>query len=214
VGPRNKNARIFPNDPDPASRKSRGNLAKGERQSSGAVALTRLNAAERVSARRSKALGPSCTNIPHERYFFYETKSGALHFHVEASSTGQFPVEEAAGMLAIQCLVRGRCPTDYLVMVEAANRSLSALNKKTEELLKAAYCPSNRIPLTRREEQVLCGVMRNLTNKEIAVALNLSERTVKFHVSSLFTKFGTRGRMELIRQVSSHSAVPPIQVES
>jgi Bacterial regulatory proteins, luxR family len=36
-----------------------------------------------------------------------------------------------------------------------------------------------------------------LANKEIAASLNLSERTVKFHVSSLLIKFRVRGRMEL-----------------
>ncbi len=51
--------------------------------------------------------------------------------------------------------------------------------------------------LTGREEVVLGGVMRSLANKEIAASLNLSERTVKFHVSSLLMKFRVRGRMEL-----------------
>jgi hypothetical protein len=44
--------------------------------------------------------------------------------------------------------------------------------------------------------------MRSLANKEIAATLNLSERTVKFHVSSLLTKFRVRGRMELVREAT------------
>jgi hypothetical protein len=35
--------------------------------------------------------------------------------------------------------------------------------------------------------------------------LNLSERTVKFHVSSLLAKFRVRGRLELVREASRHS---------
>src|SRR6202030_1146228 len=58
------------------------------------------------------------------------------------------------------------------------------------------------VKLTRREEEVLRGVMRSLANKEIATTLNLSERTVKFHVSSLLTKFRVRGRMELAREAT------------
>jgi len=58
------------------------------------------------------------------------------------------------------------------------------------------------VKLTRREEEVLGGVMRSLANKEIAASLNLSERTVKFHVSSLLTKFRVRGRMELVREAT------------
>jgi hypothetical protein len=47
--------------------------------------------------------------------------------------------------------------------------------------------------------------MRSLANKEIAAALNLSERTVKFHVSSLLAKFRVRGRMELVREAAQVS---------
>src|SRR5258708_12248932 len=39
----------------------------------------------------------------------------------------------------------------------------------------------NAVRLTRREEEVLDGILRSLANKEIANELNLSERTVKFH---------------------------------
>jgi Bacterial regulatory proteins, luxR family len=38
--------------------------------------------------------------------------------------------------------------------------------------------------------------------------LNLSERTVKFHVSSLLAKFRVRGRMELVREAARHTASP------
>ena len=50
--------------------------------------------------------------------------------------------------------------------------------------------------------------MRSLANKEIAASLNLSERTVKFHVSSLLSKFRVRGRMELVREAARHTATP------
>ncbi len=56
--------------------------------------------------------------------------------------------------------------------------------------------------MTRREEEVLSGLMKSLANKEIAANLNLSERTVKFHVSSLLAKFRVRGRMELVREAA------------
>jgi DNA-binding CsgD family transcriptional regulator len=37
-----------------------------------------------------------------------------------------------------------------------------------------------------------------MKNKEIALRLNISERTVKFHVSNLLAKFGVRRRADLI----------------
>src|SRR5271154_3089187 len=52
--------------------------------------------------------------------------------------------------------------------------------------------------LSRREQEVLGGLLENLANKEVAERLHISERTVKFHVSNLLAKFGVRRRADLI----------------
>jgi len=52
--------------------------------------------------------------------------------------------------------------------------------------------------LSRREREVLDSLLENVSNKEIANKLNISERTVKFHVSKLLNKFGVRRRADLI----------------
>jgi DNA-binding NarL/FixJ family response regulator len=52
--------------------------------------------------------------------------------------------------------------------------------------------------LSRREQEVLESLLENLANKEIANKLNISERTIKFHVSNLLNKFGVRRRADLI----------------
>jgi DNA-binding NarL/FixJ family response regulator len=52
--------------------------------------------------------------------------------------------------------------------------------------------------LSRREQEVLDSLLENLSNKEIASKLNIAERTVKFHVSNLLSKFGVRRRADLI----------------
>src|SRR6202008_1123053 len=93
-------------------------------------------------------------------------------------------------------------------MVQAEHESLGGLTEKAEKLLQAGHSVGSSVKLTRREEEVLGGGMRSLANKEIAATLNLSERTVKFHVSSLLAKFRVRGRMELVREASRHSSAP------
>ena len=153
-------------------------------------------------------LNVSRASVPRELYFFYEKNTGVSHFHVEAGADGQFPVDQAAGLLAMHCLVRGQSPRDYVVMVQAAPDSLEGLTEKAEQLLQAGHSVGSSVKLTRREEEVLGGVMRSLANKEIAATLNLSERTVKFHVSSLLAKFRVRGRMELVREAARHTATP------
>ncbi|HYL83533.1 MAG TPA: helix-turn-helix transcriptional regulator [Candidatus Angelobacter sp.] len=143
--------------------------------------------------------------FPGNIFFFYEKNTGVAHFQVEADSDGRFPVDQAAGLLAMHCVVRGQSPTDYVVMVQAEDELLEGLKDKANKLLEAGKSVRSRVNLTRREEEVLSGLMKSLANKEIAATLNLSERTVKFHVSSLLAKFQVRGRMELVREASRHT---------
>lgn len=50
--------------------------------------------------------------------------------------------------------------------------------------------------LTSREHEVLEMMMEGLSNKEIAVQLNVSLHTVKFHISSILAKLGAGSRTE------------------
>jgi DNA-binding CsgD family transcriptional regulator len=149
---------------------------------------------------------PTQPAIAKEKFFFYEKNTGVSHFHVESDEQGRFPVEQAAGLLAMHCMVRNQAPEDYVVMVEADSSHLAGLAEKALKLLEAGRSVKSHVKLTRREEEVLNGVMRSQANKEIAATLNLSERTVKFHVSSLLAKFRVRGRMELVREAAQHTA--------
>lgn len=56
--------------------------------------------------------------------------------------------------------------------------------------------------LTPRERAVLEQLARGLGNKQIAAALRISERTVKFHVSSVFTKLGATNRTEAVTRAA------------
>jgi DNA-binding NarL/FixJ family response regulator len=60
---------------------------------------------------------------------------------------------------------------------------------------KALDCEAN---ISRREREVLDLLLANLSNKEIAARLFISERTVKFHVSNLLSKFNVQRRADLI----------------
>lgn len=152
-------------------------------------------------------LTDSRTAFPRDVFFFYEKTTGVAHFHVETGSDGRFPADQAAGLLAMHCMVRGQAPSDYVVMVQAEDEILESLTEKAEKLLEAGKSVRSKVSLTRREEEVLCGLMKSLANKEIASNLNLSERTVKFHVSSLLAKYRVRGRMELVREASRQTGV-------
>lgn len=52
--------------------------------------------------------------------------------------------------------------------------------------------------LSRREQEVYEMVLDQKTNKEIAWELNISVRTVKFHISNLLGKYRAQSRVDLI----------------
>src|SRR5258708_30401916 len=104
-------------------------------------------------------------NVPRELYFFYEKNTGVSHFHIEAGPDGHFPVEQAAGLLAMHCLVRGQSPRDYVVMVQAAPESLEGLTEKAEQLLQAGHPLGNSGKLPPRDQQEPGGVSRYLSYK-------------------------------------------------
>jgi DNA-binding CsgD family transcriptional regulator len=55
-------------------------------------------------------------------------------------------------------------------------------------------------PLTEREIEVLGLLTQGLQNKQIALTLNISENTIKFHISSIYSKLGVSNRTEAVRR--------------
>jgi DNA-binding CsgD family transcriptional regulator len=141
------------------------------------------------------------SSIHPQSFVFCERSSGAVRLRVEAENDGSMPVEKAAGLLAMHCLVRGQAPEDYELMVVSRESLLHLVAERAQQLLAAGRALGSGVKVSRREQEVLDGVLQHLTNKEIARNLNVSERTVKFHVSSLLAKFGVTDRMALTREV-------------
>ena len=52
--------------------------------------------------------------------------------------------------------------------------------------------------ITTRESQILKRVARGRTNREIAAALHITERTAKAHLSAIFDFFGVENRTQAV----------------
>jgi DNA-binding CsgD family transcriptional regulator len=176
-----------------------------------AIAARTENCEDHLTRRRKQsAVEQVCpTALLPESFVLCERSSGAVRFRVEAESDGSVPVEKIAGLLAVHCLVRGHTPEDYELMVITGGSLLDMVAERAQQLLAAGRALGSGVKVSRREQDVLDGILQRLANKEIASRLHVSERTVKFHVSSLLAKFGVTDRVALSREVS-FSRMPSI----
>ena len=104
-----------------------------------------------------------------------------------------------------------------LAQVRAYERALPADNYPARaavatlgELARQAYNEARELaassqvslpashPFSPREYQVLVLASQGLTNKEIAYRLGISERTIQFHINSIFNKTATNSRTEAV----------------
>jgi LuxR family maltose regulon positive regulatory protein len=53
-------------------------------------------------------------------------------------------------------------------------------------------------PLTKREQEILALLEQSMSNKHIALALNISVQTVKWNLKNMFIKLGVSSRYEAI----------------
>jgi DNA-binding NarL/FixJ family response regulator len=63
-------------------------------------------------------------------------------------------------------------------------------------LIQEMRSPTNQVPLTDRERQVLRGLAIGRTNKEIARSLDIALTTVKSHVRAILDKLGVDSRTQ------------------
>jgi DNA-binding CsgD family transcriptional regulator len=152
--------------------------------------------------------------INSEFFVFYNKATGAAQFRAEALAGERDSVERAAGLLAIQCLVRGHDPENFVVLVPAADAMSARLVTRAKELLHEGRSIAGPAPLSPRQKEILQSVVRNQANKEIASRLNITVRTVKFHISSLLSKFDVRSRGELARKAASLLGLGDMQAAS
>jgi DNA-binding NarL/FixJ family response regulator len=84
------------------------------------------------------------------------------------------------------------------------------LSRSIDEYLRNARDgDSPRDPLTPRETEVVKLVAESYTNREIAEALVISEKTVDRHRSNILEKLGMRDRVELTRYAIRNGLVEP-----
>ena len=99
--------------------------------------------------------------------------------------------------------------------IRAAARGESLLPSKVIDKVVAHLQVSPPLSLdllSHREQQVIVLLADGAANKEIALKLSISERTVKTHVTSIFNKLGAKSRAEAV-SIALRSGLLPMKNE-
>jgi DNA-binding NarL/FixJ family response regulator len=81
---------------------------------------------------------------------------------------------------------------ETIITPSLAGRLLTSMHKRNEAKMSKGL----KNDLTPREEEILELVTRGNTNKEVARALDVSEKTVKHYMTNIMLKLGVRNRVE------------------
>jgi two-component system nitrate/nitrite response regulator NarL len=121
---------------------------------------------------------------------------------VEALRLGARGIVEKDGGLkfkikAIRAVYRNECWANKIIISDA----LDYLRKIEETRVPAEQ---HTFGLTLREREILPAVVSGRTNKEIAHEFEISEETLKHHLTHIYDKLGVSNRMELAFYAVNH----------
>jgi DNA-binding NarL/FixJ family response regulator len=133
-------------------------------------------------------------------------ESPGLHLLVllpELQDAATYPLLRVGvkGLLSYQLAPRELCRAARQVAAGGYWVPRDLLTRFVDSILpELSGCKSldSEAEISRREREVLDLLLDNLSNKEIASKLFVTERTVKFHVSNLLSKFHVQRRADLI----------------
>ncbi len=153
--------------------------------------MTGLQAAREIRARAPETSVLLLSMHDDERYFFDAVEVGANGYVLKRSAD-----------------------TDLIDAIQAVARGEQFVSPVTERAAIKEWLDSGKVdrledPLTPRELDVVKLIAEAYTNKQIAEALHVSEKTVESHRANVLSKLGMRDRVELVRYAIRRGLVEP-----
>jgi DNA-binding NarL/FixJ family response regulator len=153
--------------------------------------MTGLQAAREIRARAPETSVLLLSMHDDERYFFDAVEVGANGYVLKRSAD-----------------------TDLIDAIQAVARGEQFVSPVTERAAIKEWLDSGKVdrlddPLTPRELDVVKLIAEAHTNKQIAGALHVSEKTVESHRANVLSKLGMRDRVELVRYAIRRGLVEP-----
>jgi DNA-binding NarL/FixJ family response regulator len=101
-------------------------------------------------------------------------------------------VPPATLVKAIRAVQAGEIWAERRILTMFLDRLLEKVNDRRR------LAPEAQEPLTAREREIAEWVIQGMRNREIAARLQISEKTVKTHLSNIFRKLNVNRRVELL----------------
>ncbi|PGW32164.1 DNA-binding response regulator [Bacillus cereus] len=138
---------------------------------------------------------PNCrvlvfTMYEHDEYLMDALQSGADGYLLKDSSSEQV-------VAAIRMLYQG----DSVIHPRMTKKLITYHQQKMK-------LESNENELTEREKEILFELVKGLSNKEIAEALYISDKTVKIHINKIFKKLNVKSRSQAVIYAVRNQLVP------
>ena len=149
-------------------------------------AMPKLNGIE--ATRQIKAIDPSIavlvlTAYDNEQYIFAFLEAGAAGYLLKDAHIDEL-------IKAIRAVHAG----ESILHPAIARKVINRFARPAEKYGKEAALDQ----LTKRELEVLKLAAKGMSNREIALELSISVRTVQTHLSNIFTKIGVGSRIEAV----------------
>lgn len=105
-------------------------------------------------------------------------------------------------------LIKNTSGDELFTAIEQVLNGKSYINQELQQVLLHGIRANKGIPeLTKKETEVLKWIAEGLTNKEIALKMNLGEETIKSHRKNIMSKFNIHNTAELVRFAISHQLI-------
>jgi DNA-binding NarL/FixJ family response regulator len=152
--------------------------------------MTGLQAAREIRAHRPDTRVLLLSMHEDERYFLEGLDAGAAGY-----------------------VLKRAADTDLIGAVRTVAGGRTFLSGDAQRALMDEWLEGGRIepddPLTPRELEVVKLIAEAYTNRQIAEALSVSEKTVESHRANLLAKLGMRDRVELVRYAIRRGLIEP-----
>jgi DNA-binding NarL/FixJ family response regulator len=155
--------------------------------------MTGLQAARELHDRRPELRILMLSMHENERYLYEALKAGASGYVLKTVADRDLVEACRAAMRGERFLYPGAMTPLIADFLHRARQDL----------------PIREDPLTAREQQVIKLVAEGYTNKQIAEALVISEKTVERHRANILEKLGMRDRVELTRYAIRQGLIEP-----